>query len=68
MKQHTVIDSPYGPLTLVASDDVLCGLYMTEQRHRPPVNRHVNGFGQEILADRKTACGEQDFFGRDGLA
>ena len=36
MKQHTVIDSPYGPLTLVASDDVLCGLYMTEQRHRPP--------------------------------
>lgn len=36
MKQHTVIDSPYGPLTLVAEDDVLCGLYMTEQRHRPP--------------------------------
>ncbi|WP_432056319.1 methylated-DNA--[protein]-cysteine S-methyltransferase [Streptomyces sp. bgisy022] len=35
-KQHTVIDSPYGPLTLVADDDgVLCGLYMTEQRHRP---------------------------------
>ncbi|CAM5531863.1 methylated-DNA--[protein]-cysteine S-methyltransferase [Streptomyces aurantiogriseus] len=36
MKQHTVIDSPYGPLTLVADDGVLCGLYMTEQRHRPP--------------------------------
>ncbi|MFJ8535355.1 methylated-DNA--[protein]-cysteine S-methyltransferase [Streptomyces sp. NPDC093591] len=35
-KQHTVIDSPYGPLTLVAEDDVLSGLYMTEQRHRPP--------------------------------
>ena len=35
-KQHTVIDSPYGPLTLVADDGVLCGLYMTEQRHRPP--------------------------------
>ncbi|MFJ9737598.1 methylated-DNA--[protein]-cysteine S-methyltransferase [Streptomyces sp. NPDC101166] len=35
MKQHTVIDSPYGPLTLVADDGVLCGLYMTEQRHRP---------------------------------
>lgn len=36
VKQHTVIDSPYGPLTLVADDGVLCGLYMTEQRHRPP--------------------------------
>ncbi|MFE0451810.1 methylated-DNA--[protein]-cysteine S-methyltransferase [Streptomyces sp. NPDC058914] len=35
-KRHTVIDSPYGPLTLVADDGVLCGLYMTEQRHRPP--------------------------------
>ncbi|MFG3027439.1 methylated-DNA--[protein]-cysteine S-methyltransferase [Streptomyces sp. NPDC048253] len=36
MKQHTIVDSPYGPLTLVADDGVLCGLYMTEQRHRPP--------------------------------
>jgi methylated-DNA-[protein]-cysteine S-methyltransferase len=34
-KRHTVIDSPYGPLTLVADDGVLCGLYMTDQRHRP---------------------------------
>ncbi|MFC8101046.1 methylated-DNA--[protein]-cysteine S-methyltransferase [Streptomyces sp. NPDC057363] len=36
MKQHTVIDSPYGALTLVAEDGVLCGLYMTDQRYRPP--------------------------------
>jgi methylated-DNA-[protein]-cysteine S-methyltransferase len=36
MKQHTVIDSPYGTLTLVADDGVLCGLYMIDQRHRPP--------------------------------
>ncbi|GAA4785772.1 methylated-DNA--[protein]-cysteine S-methyltransferase [Streptomyces ziwulingensis] len=35
MKRHTVTDSPYGPLTLVAADGVLCGLYMTGQRHRP---------------------------------
>ncbi|MEV6650903.1 methylated-DNA--[protein]-cysteine S-methyltransferase [Streptomyces sp. NPDC051219] len=35
-RQHTVIDSPYGPLTLVAADGTLCGLYMTGQRHRPP--------------------------------
>jgi methylated-DNA-[protein]-cysteine S-methyltransferase len=36
MQHHTVTDSPYGPLTLVADDGVLCGLYMTDQRHRPP--------------------------------
>ncbi|KKD08138.1 methylated-DNA--[protein]-cysteine S-methyltransferase [Streptomyces sp. WM6386] len=35
-KQHTTIDSPYGPLTLVATDGTLSGLYMTDQRHRPP--------------------------------
>ncbi|MYX73279.1 methylated-DNA--[protein]-cysteine S-methyltransferase [Streptomyces sp. SID3915] len=35
-RHHTVVDSPYGPLTLVADDGVLAGLYMTEQRHRPP--------------------------------
>ncbi|WP_447005501.1 methylated-DNA--[protein]-cysteine S-methyltransferase [Saccharothrix isguenensis] len=31
----TTVDSPVGPLTLVAHDGVLSGLYMTEQRHRP---------------------------------
>ncbi|MFE5035869.1 methylated-DNA--[protein]-cysteine S-methyltransferase [Streptomyces sp. NPDC056683] len=36
MKNHTVTDSPYGPLTLVAEDGILCGLYMENQRHRPP--------------------------------
>ncbi|MFF3763285.1 methylated-DNA--[protein]-cysteine S-methyltransferase [Streptomyces sp. NPDC001922] len=35
-RTHTVIDSPLGPLTLVATDGTLSGLYMTEQRHRPP--------------------------------
>ncbi|MFJ7043233.1 cysteine methyltransferase [Streptomyces sp. JV178] len=52
MKQHTVTDSPYGPLTLVADDGVLCGLYMTGQRHRPPQET----FGPRddtLLADAK---------------
>lgn len=35
-QRHTVVDSPYGPLTLVATDGVLSALYMTGQRHRPP--------------------------------
>jgi methylated-DNA-[protein]-cysteine S-methyltransferase len=32
---HTVVGSPVGPLTLVAFDGVLSGLYMNLQRHRP---------------------------------
>jgi methylated-DNA-[protein]-cysteine S-methyltransferase len=34
-RTHSVADSPVGPLTLVADDGVLSGLYMAEQRHRP---------------------------------
>ncbi|MFD2420992.1 methylated-DNA--[protein]-cysteine S-methyltransferase [Amycolatopsis pigmentata] len=34
--RHTIVDSPVGPLTLVAGDDgVLTGLYMDQQRYRP---------------------------------
>ncbi|WP_163505087.1 methylated-DNA--[protein]-cysteine S-methyltransferase [Fodinicola acaciae] len=33
---HTTIDSPVGPLTLVAVDGQLSGLFMDQQRHRPP--------------------------------
>jgi methylated-DNA-[protein]-cysteine S-methyltransferase len=34
--RHTVVDSPVGPLTLVAGDDgVLTGLYMESQLYRP---------------------------------
>lgn len=34
-RTHTVVDSPIGPLTLVAREGVLTGLYMREHRHRP---------------------------------
>ena len=35
MRCHTVLDSPVGPLTLVAENDALAGLYMSAQRHLP---------------------------------
>jgi len=35
VKSHTVVDSPVGPLTLVAEDGALAGLYQSEQRHLP---------------------------------
>jgi methylated-DNA-[protein]-cysteine S-methyltransferase len=41
IRVHTVVDSPTGPLTLVAEDGVLTGLYMDRQRHRP----HEETFG-----------------------
>ena len=34
-RAHTVVDSPVGPLTLVAVEGTLTGLYMQQQRHRP---------------------------------
>ena len=45
-KQHTVVESPYGALTLVARDGVLSGLYMTGQRHRPA----EESFGERVAA------------------
>jgi methylated-DNA-[protein]-cysteine S-methyltransferase len=33
---HTMVESPLGPLTLVAADGILAGLYMDKQRHLPP--------------------------------
>ncbi|GAA2071232.1 methylated-DNA--[protein]-cysteine S-methyltransferase [Streptomyces albiaxialis] len=37
MRTHTTIDSPTGPLTLVADENgALTGVYMENQRHRPP--------------------------------
>jgi methylated-DNA-[protein]-cysteine S-methyltransferase len=38
MRTHTVTDSPVGPLTLVAEDGVLAGLYLDGQRHLPPAS------------------------------
>ncbi|MFJ9407986.1 methylated-DNA--[protein]-cysteine S-methyltransferase [Streptomyces sp. NPDC101393] len=37
-RTHTVLeDTPVGPLTLVAAGNALTGVYMTDHRHRPPL-------------------------------
>jgi methylated-DNA-[protein]-cysteine S-methyltransferase len=38
---HTIVESPVGPLTLVASDGILLGLYLDQQRCAP--DRHLFG-------------------------
>ncbi|PJI94793.1 methylated-DNA--[protein]-cysteine S-methyltransferase [Luteimicrobium subarcticum] len=43
---HAVVDSPVGPLTLVADDDALAGVFMTDQRHLPADDR----FGERVAA------------------
>ncbi|RZQ63340.1 methylated-DNA--[protein]-cysteine S-methyltransferase [Amycolatopsis suaedae] len=56
-RTHTVVDSPVGPLTLVATDGTLSGIYMDEQRHRPDQStfgeRDPSAFGEvtEQLAE-----------------
>jgi methylated-DNA-[protein]-cysteine S-methyltransferase len=62
MRTHTVIDTPVGPLTIVADDGQICCLYMDLQRHRPddgelgelePRGRKVQPF--EAAADQLDA-------------
>jgi methylated-DNA-[protein]-cysteine S-methyltransferase len=48
-RTHCVIDSPMGRLTLVATDGVLAGLYMDEQRHRPAEET----FGARVAVDEE---------------
>lgn len=59
---HTVMDSPVGPLTLVAADGALCGLYMDGQRHLPA----AEAFGQRDDTVLTDAVGqvEEYFAGR----
>jgi methylated-DNA-[protein]-cysteine S-methyltransferase len=51
-RTHTIVDSPIGPLTLVARDGVLIGLYMREHRHRPDAAT----FGDESAEDLMTVA------------
>ena len=38
-RTHAVVDGPLGPMTVVAHDSALAGLYLSDQRHLPPVDR-----------------------------
>lgn len=62
VRVHTVVDSPIGPLTLVAEDGELAGLYMDNQRHLPPVET----FGEPDPAPLRVAVAqlEEYFAGR----
>ncbi len=53
-RNHMEVDSPVGPLTLVAEEGALCGLYMQLQRHRPDDGRFGSPApeGLEVVAEQ----------------
>ncbi|UOX91500.1 methylated-DNA--[protein]-cysteine S-methyltransferase [Amycolatopsis sp. FBCC-B4732] len=59
MRSHSIVDSPCGPLTLVAEGGALCGLYMVEQRHRPDeLTFGTHDPGADIFARAETELKE----------
>jgi methylated-DNA-[protein]-cysteine S-methyltransferase len=58
--RHTTVDSPLGPLTLVADGDVLVGVYMAGQAHRPSDDR----FGVPAPDDDPTLAAAADELGQ----
>lgn len=65
MKTYTVIDSPLGPLTAVATEAVLSGLYMLDAAHLP------DSFGEPVAGTLPDAAFDQlreeltEYFARD---
>ena len=60
MKSTTLVDSPLGPLTLVADDDALVGLYMVDQRHRPALEHLRDDSRLPAVKEQLTAYWEGD--------
>jgi methylated-DNA-[protein]-cysteine S-methyltransferase len=52
MRRHTIVDSPLGPLTLVATDGILSGLFMEEQLYLPD----VSAFGPRVSSGFEEAA------------
>lgn len=65
MKRYTVIESPVGPLTAVATADGLSGLYMSDAAHLP------SSFGEPVAGSLVDAAFDQlreeltEYFARD---
>jgi methylated-DNA-[protein]-cysteine S-methyltransferase len=61
VRTKTLVDSPVGPLTLVAEDGVLAGLFMTDHRHAPPLDAlPVDSVGLPAVREQLAA-----YFSRD---
>jgi methylated-DNA-[protein]-cysteine S-methyltransferase len=61
-RAYTIVDSPIGPLTLMACDGILAGVHMHEQRHRPAPSAF--GRREDALFTEATRQLEEYFAGR----
>ena len=60
MRTKTVVASPVGPLTLVAEEGLLAGLYLAEHRHAPDLDLPVDEAGLPAVREQLSA-----YFARD---
>ena len=55
-RSHAVVDSPVGPITLLAADDRLTGLYLSERRYPPAADQlGARQFGRRSPGHRTMA-------------
>lgn len=68
-RTHWIIDSPVGDITLVADGTALCGLYMHEHRHQPPIDafgpRDERAFAPVLAQLQEYFAGERQQFDLD---
>jgi len=64
VRTHTIVESPIGPLTLVAEDRVLAGCHMAVQRHAPDTYGvpDEDGFGEAARQLAEYFAGERTEF------
>jgi methylated-DNA-[protein]-cysteine S-methyltransferase len=55
MRTKTVVGSPVGPLTLVAEDGVLAGLYLADHRHAPSLDLPEEPHGLPVVREQLSA-------------
>ncbi|WP_409484604.1 methylated-DNA--[protein]-cysteine S-methyltransferase [Arsenicicoccus dermatophilus] len=64
MRRHTVVDSPVGPLTVIADGDALIAIYFADHGRTPVVAEHGPRRDEDpLLARARTQLGEY-FAGR----
>lgn len=66
--RHVTIDSPLGPLTLVAEGDALVGVYMAGQAHRPPDERLGEPAADDDAALAAAAAELREYFAGERTA
>ncbi len=55
MRTKTVVDSPVGPVTLVASEGVLAGVFLADHRHAPSLDLPVVEAGLPAVREQLEA-------------